>query len=375
MKRILLASITLLLSAMPALAQSTPTVYSTAQRFESGLMIWRSDTAFIWVLGNNGRVLNFPASSYSGLPDNPIFGSPPGRLRPILGFGKVWGNNRSVRDLLGWPTLPEIGFNMPIVYTNRTYYLTQLDGTIIQINPDNTWTRATSSPPPTARILSFTASADAVVPGQPLTLAWSVEGTQVVLIEVYNQADNSLVTFLPDLPLASSTTITTPAGLTNNLRIVIWGANRYQPRGTLVNMYERLVQSQLIIGVNVAESSVTTQAAYQPYERGFMLWRADTGGVMMFSTTAPHVAFFRQSDYEGLPDNPITSVPTGFIRPINGFGRVWGNFQHARDSLGYATGAEQGYTLTARILGGGAISYTLPDGRVATVDGLGAWHF
>ena len=375
MKRVLVLSFLILslVSLFPTTAQNTG-IYSTAQRFEHGLMIWRSDSAFIWVLGDNGQVFNYPASSYTSLPENPIFGTPSNRLRPIFGFGKVWGNHRSVRDLLGWPTLPEIGFSMPIQYTNRTYYLTQLDGTIIQISPNNTWIRTTGGPVTTVNILSFSASADALPPGGSVTVSWSVQGTQYALLDVFDLDTNVIITQLWDLPLIGTTNITMPTTVRSGIRVVVYAANKAY--GTTITMYGREAQRELTIGLNVAApSSVTTRAAFQQYERGFLIWRADTGGVMMFSTTAPHVAFFRQSDYEGLPDNPITSVPTGFVLPVNGFGRVWGGFQHVRDSVGYATGAEQSYTLTARIVGNGTISYTLPDGRVATVDGLGAWHF
>src|SRR5688572_198314 len=105
---VLLALVGIMLTAIFSVqAQDT---YVTIQRFESGLMIWRSDNSTIYVLGNNGQALVYPSTSYSNLPDNPIFGTPPSRLRPIFGFGKVWGHAKKVRDLIGWPTLQEIGF-------------------------------------------------------------------------------------------------------------------------------------------------------------------------------------------------------------------------------------------------------------------------
>ncbi|MCC6805717.1 MAG: hypothetical protein IT319_22740, partial [Anaerolineae bacterium] len=62
--------------AVPAFAQSDYTVHATAQRFERGLMIWRSDTAHIWVLTDAGSVFNFPASRYGRLTNRPIAGIP-----------------------------------------------------------------------------------------------------------------------------------------------------------------------------------------------------------------------------------------------------------------------------------------------------------
>jgi hypothetical protein len=372
LKRVLFAIVFCLIAAAPAAAQSTATVYSTAQRFENGLMIWRSDTAFIWVLGNNGQVLNFPASRYSQLPDNPVFGDPPSRLRPIFGFGKVWGNNVEVRGLLGWPTLPEIGFNMGVRYANRTYYLTQLDGSVIQINPNDTWTRTTGGPPPSqARIVSFTASPNPVTSGGVLTLNWSIEGAQLALVEVYNQADNSLFTFLPDLTRTGSTAISIPANLNSNLRVTLWAANRAQPRGVPVNMYERLVQSTITVSVGGAPTSSVTQAAFQQYQRGFMIWRADTGAVYMFASDNARWVSFPQSTYEGLADNTIVA-PSGFVTSVRGFGRVWGNFQHVRDTLGWATAGEQSYQLSVSSRNGTAFAYSLPDpNRIVTFDAAG----
>src|SRR5215207_9112527 len=71
-------------------AQSTTNVWITIQRFERGMMWWRSDNSMIWVLSSLGQVKTFPANLYSAYPDNRITTSPTGLL-PILGFGKVWG--------------------------------------------------------------------------------------------------------------------------------------------------------------------------------------------------------------------------------------------------------------------------------------------
>jgi hypothetical protein len=372
LKRVLFTIVFLLLVAAPVAAQSDATIYATAQRFENGLMIWRSDTAFIWVLGNNGQVLNFPASSYTPLPDNPVFGDPPSRLRPIFGFGKVWGNNVEVRGLLGWPTLPELGFNMPIRYANRTYYLTQLDGSVIQINPNNTWTRTPDNPPlATARILSFTVSPQQAAPGGAITVNWNVENAELVLLEAYT--DGSAVPFnlIQELPTAGSASLTVPSTVVSEVRVVIWGA--YHRRGySPVTMYERVVHSSLTIPLQAAPpASTTVQAAYQPYQRGFMIWRSDTGEVYMFASDNSRWAAFPQSTYEGLPDNSIVA-PSGFVTSVRGFGRVWGSFEHVRDTLGWATGSEQGYQLSISSRNGTPFAYSLPDpNRIITFDALG----
>jgi hypothetical protein len=367
----------LLLGAIPASpvsAQTTATVYATVQRLERGMMIWRSDTGHIWVLGGNGQVLNFPASRYSRLRDNPIPANPPGRIRPIFGLGKVWGNFAEVRNLLGWPTLPEIGANMPIRVVNRAYYLTQLDRTVIVINPNNTWVRLLGGPQPAnARIVSFNVTPNPVVPGQMLTFSWQVDGAELVLIQVFDDFDNKILADLTNLPTTGSTTFAVPGGNTENLRVVLWGARRVHVSGQIVE-YARLVRSEVLVGQNLTiPTSTTTLGVFQQYQRGFMIWRADTGMVMAFFDTTHKSAFIRQSGYQGFPDNPFSDVPSGLVKPVNGFGRVWGNIQYIRDQLGWATGPEQQYQLTARILGTGPISFTLPDGRVVTVTALNQW--
>lgn len=119
---VLFALVGIILTTILSVHAQDMTIYITTQRFEKGLMVWRSDNSTIYVLGNNGQAVVFGSPPYTNLPDNPIFGTPPSRLRPIFGFGKVWGNHKTVRDLIGWPVLPEIGFKTWVLVQNRTTY-------------------------------------------------------------------------------------------------------------------------------------------------------------------------------------------------------------------------------------------------------------
>lgn len=281
-------------AALPAAAQVTP-IYVTTQRFDGGLMVWRGDDSTIYVLGTTGKALTFASTAYSALPDNPIFGSPPSRLRPILGFGRVWGNHPRVREMLGWPVLPEIGFNTTVLVQNATVFITELDGTVIQFNPDGTWHRLDYSPNPTPMPCPypffFGMPTDDVCPGAP----------------------------------------------------------------------------------------VTSQAAYQPYERGFMVWLADSGDVWVFANApAPNrfatYAHFSESDYAGFADAAPQQPPAGKIQPINGFGRVWHNLNNyltgnsIRADVGWATAPKSSYSATRQVWGRTSHTHTylsLPDGHVA----------
>lgn len=352
----------------PALADNTVTVYATAQRFENGLMIWRSDTGHIWALADDGRVWNFPAEFYSDLPDNPITGTPPSRLRPILGFGKVWGHHAEVREVLGWPVLPELGFAMPIRTVGGTVYLTQLDNSVIQINADGTWRYTDAATP---AIVAFSASPDPVAPGGTLTVTWDVRGTELAILELYDANNPSIpFTLLQDLPIRGSAPITVPVRPTEAVRVVLWGANR-PPRPMPVTMYEHVVQASLTVAVRSdLIQTIQTRAAYQRYERGFMIWRADTGAVMVFwGDGGGQWTTFPEEHYRPLPDNPFTETPAGRVRPISGFGRVWGNSAYLREMLGWATEPEQGYDMIIHFVpGANPQSFSLPDGQTVSIN-------
>jgi hypothetical protein len=362
MKYCLLLIALLLVFALPAAAQDDIT-YATAQRYEHGLMIWRADTGDIWALANDGRAFGFPSPTYANLPDNPIFGTPPDRLRPIFGMGKVWGNFQYVRDALGWPTLDELGFNMPVRTTGGTAYFTQLDGTVIQINGSGTWQR-TLGDRPAPYVLEFRAVPEVVAAGESVTLNWQVQGTTRVQIELY-QANGSRIQqqIVDNLPLTGSTTFTIPARYTAGARFVLWGVDRAEPGGSWV----RKVSAELIVATRVNPGPVTSQAAYQPFERGFMLWRADTDDVQVYSSGG-QVLFFGEDGYAGWPDPAYTPAP------INAFGKVWNAVEQVRGLLGNPTAPEQAYTMTIRNFPDGASSFMLPDGRTATTS-FGTWRF
>ncbi len=111
----------------------------------------------------------------------------------------------------------------------------------------------------------------------------------------------------------------------------------------------------------------TTFAAYQPYEGGFMIWEANTQNVVTFYNNNSYTVY-PVSTYGSLPDNPVLdATPIGRVRPVNAFGRVWGNFPAVRAAMGWGLAAEQGYTATFRTTSGAgwaSTCFALPDGRL-----------
>jgi hypothetical protein len=125
-------------------------------------------------------------------------------------------------------------------------------------------------------------------------------------------------------------------------------------------------------------STVTTNAAYQLFENGFLLWRQDTGRIDLF--TKDYVAGYNLNQYATLPDNPFTVLPpAGRLSPINGFGRVWGNFVDTRNALGWGLGNEQGFQAIFKTnLATNVICVNLPSGQFVSYphfDGMRSYHW
>jgi len=119
-----------------------------------------------------------------------------------------------------------------------------------------------------------------------------------------------------------------------------------------------------------------TQAAYQTYQNGFMIWLADSGDIWTFMNAPSGLQqpwmHIPQSSYARFPD-ATGSVPTGLVLPINGFGRAWANYSGVnqsklKDELGWATASEVSYNATWQLIGRANHVHTylsVPDGHVA----------
>jgi LysM repeat protein len=265
------------------------------QPFERGFMIWRADNSGVTAYfgATNGTLRDYPARIYGRLPDNPVPDLPPfGFVRPIFGFGKVWGNYVDVRNALGWGTGAEQGYVSTVTrYSRSLFDFTLPNGNRVLVSNSTTW---------------------------------SLNGVGV----------------LPPPPVPTPTPIPPPSPVVTN-----------------------------------------TYAAYQPYQNGFTIWEANTSNVVVFFNNGVY-RLVPVTQYGGLPDNPnLDPVPGGFIRPINAFGKVWGNYSDIRTAIGWAIGGETGFTASFRTSSAGGVigtCFSIPDGRIVrytNVGGTSSWQF
>ncbi len=135
-------------------------------------------------------------------------------------------------------------------------------------------------------------------------------------------------------------------------------------------------------------SSTSSWAAYEPFERGFMIWRQDTQVVYVFTdnsgTTYQTVDV---ATYQNWPSPTTVSLPRdGLVVPVNAFGKVWQEMvggTYFYSSIGWATAPERGYNATINRYSNDCyvkcIAYfhlTLPDGRtIAVSEGQLSWNW
>ncbi|MCX6046655.1 MAG: hypothetical protein NT075_16240 [Chloroflexi bacterium] len=91
------------------------TTAAAIQTFDHGTMIWRSDTQQIYVIYADRTWAVFTDTFKEGdAESDPNLRVPQGKLQPMRGFGKIWRENPTVHDKLGWATAKEQGINSPL---------------------------------------------------------------------------------------------------------------------------------------------------------------------------------------------------------------------------------------------------------------------
>ena len=139
--------------------------------------------------------------------------------------------------------------------------------------------------------------------------------------------------------------------------------------------FRALFIARRAVGRPLAAATVTP-ATYLPFERGALLYQADTRTIHLFGlipgTDGGDHATFPDTWDPGQPVGGGAGPTPGLYEPARGFGTLWRAHPEVRAQLGYATAtAETGYTLTAQtfqtvpVSRAGVTLYTRPDGRTA----------
>lgn len=117
-------------------------VWSAEESFQGGCMFWRDDTDQIYVLYSNGTWTGYIDTWTSAEPEyDPSIVPPAGYYQPVRGFGKVWRENNTVRNGLGWATTQERGYHGSVqTFSGGTMLWSNVRG-IYVLYSDGTWAR------------------------------------------------------------------------------------------------------------------------------------------------------------------------------------------------------------------------------------------
>jgi photosystem II stability/assembly factor-like uncharacterized protein len=103
----------------------------------------------------------------------------------------------------------------------------------------------------------------------------------------------------------------------------------------------------------VAEAT-HTWTAFQPFERGFMFWRADLRNIYVLHADGWWSVYDDTWDESQPTDDPSLTPPEGFLQPVRGFGKLWREqLGGPQAQVGWALEPEQGYEMLLQPFGGG----------------------
>ncbi len=127
-------------------------------------------------------------------------------------------------------------------------------------------------------------------------------------------------------------------------------------------------------------SAVTVQTAYQPFERGLMIWVSAVGnsgqsGIYVFYNNNTYQRFV-DTWREGVdPDSSGQAPPNGRFEPVRGFGKVWRESGGVRENLGWALQQEAAGSGAVQLFERGEMVYITQTGQtyIAVAGTPGTW--
>jgi serine/threonine-protein kinase len=236
-----------------------------------------------------------------------------------------------------------LGLFISFAFTSVT--LTNRSGTVAAIGPSPTpWATPLSTftvtPSPTTSPTLTASPSPTPTPSATFTATIPPSSTPAQV------ADTPTSTSMTNDPTANSPPIDTPspAILATSCPLPI--------TTTLTISLDSIVTGSL--GCPRAEA-IEVDPARQPLDHGWLLWRND---VNLISGLGPDQPWFFTGDTwrDGDPsDDPAIIPPNGLYQPVRGFGKVWREESGVRESLGWATAEEQGFTAIIQEFAGGTV--------------------
>ena len=232
----------------------------------------------------------------------------------------------------------------------------------------------TQTPKPSVRVRSFTASPDPIERGGTVTLTWDAPGAETVgITRLSPSGDIFLEPEALNLPARGSIDLQVPDNYVESVKYYLGAL------GTGGNLAKAYVTVAVICSYDeyIAPRCPLTQdhpwAAYEPFERGHMIWREDTSEIYVLYDDGDyetHADTWQEGDPVMIPGTP----PPGLYAPVRGFGNLYASQPQIRERLGWATEEEDGYTMWVETIAGGSGRYpgistyfTLPDSTVVNL--------
>jgi hypothetical protein len=157
----------------------------------------------------------------------------------------------------------------------------------------------------------------------------------------------------------------------------------YLPPGNLSAYFASDPTLQALLGcpVGAPPTPTLTQAAWQPFERGFMIYLQGSPGVIYAISSDGRFRRFDDTFVSGVdPESGGEIPPQGLLEPVRGFGKIWRSNSDVRALLGWATQQERGDTASVQPFDRGRAIYLPGYGQThflfddATVPGTGTWR-
>jgi hypothetical protein len=140
----------------------------------------------------------------------------------------------------------------------------------------------------------------------------------------------------------------------------------YPPPGSLNTYFtsDPALASLLGCPVGAPPASTLAQAAWQPFERGLMIYLQGTPGSIYVLSNDGQFRRFDDTFISGSdPESGGETPPSGLVEPVRGFGKVWRNNPDIRALIGWANQSERGDNATVQMFEHGRAVYLAGNGQ------------